>query len=129
MKIATNGICRTVFVFKKIAIKIPKFRYGWYYFLLGLTSNIEEIKAWKHTKSELLCPIKWSSWGGWIVVMQKAEICHEMDFIDYSIWRKAGFGGDNKPDNYGYLGTQIVKVDYSNFSSKSIKELITNPHH
>lgn len=30
----------------------------------------------------------------------------------YTKWIEAGFGGDDKADNYGYLNGKIVKVDY-----------------
>jgi hypothetical protein len=30
----------------------------------------------------------------------------------YRKWIILGFGGDDKPDNYGYYQDQLVKVDY-----------------
>jgi hypothetical protein len=136
MRVARDGISRTVFVFRKFVVKVPKLRYGWYYFIVGLCSNIEEYRTWVATKSPLLCPIRWMSWGGWFLVMERADVQKHIDEIRnlpgptpdpesdlrsrYKVWADAGFGGDDKCDNYGYLGDRLVKVDYPNFSSRSV---------
>lgn len=120
MKIARSGISRTVIVFRDFVIKVPKLKYGWYYFLLGLTSNIEEYKTWKIKQHDLLCPVRYMSWGGWFLVMERATVCEDNEKLDYQPFINAGLGGDNKPDNYGYYNGRLVKIDYPNFTSKSI---------
>ncbi len=150
MRIVTTGITRTVFIFKNFVIKVPKIRYGWYYFLLGLCGNIEEKKTWEAIKdnpdyNKLLCPIKWASKSGLIVIMEKAdvegwdrEVGSKFDQTDdwylrkvlngmlYKKWIDAGFGGDDKSDNYGYYKGRLVKVDYPNFSDTTPTERFKN---
>ncbi len=132
MKINMGGTTRIVFVFKNIVVKIPKFTYSWEHFLKGLIANIGENKTWKYNsgkhergRSHLLCPVLWCSWGGWILVMKRADVGQWIrEVIDmpespdetekmYSRWIVAGFGGDDKADSYGYLNGHLVKVDYA----------------
>lgn len=135
MKIRNNGCTRIVFLFKSIVIKIPGSTYSWEHFLKALLGNIQENKTWKYNSgkyekgfSHLLCPVLWCSWGGWILIMKRAdttcyidEIRNEPQYgedfrnkmeIRYKEWIAAGFGGDDKPDNYGYLEGRLVKIDY-----------------
>ena len=121
MLIERKGITRIVLVFDTFVIKIPNFTYCWGHFLQGLISNINENKTWKyHPKKELLCPIIWSSWGGWILVMKKAIPCKWLskngEKIDYSKWIICGLGGDDKPENYGILNNGVVKIDYGSLN-------------
>lgn len=75
------------------------------------------------------------SWGGWFLVMKRADVSRHKEEVRreisegkaarcYASWINAGFGGDDKPDNYGYLGDQLVKIDYPNFSSRSIADVV-----
>lgn len=125
MKVDRSGCTRIVFVFKRFVFKIPNFYYSWHHFLQGLLSNINENKTWKYNgfdgqrrelRDELLCPVIWCSWGGWILIMKRAVPCLYLDEggqeIDYSKWIVAGFGGDDKPCNYGELNGRVVKLDY-----------------
>lgn len=113
MYLERKGVTRLVFIFKDFVVKIPNFTCQWNHFLSGLIGNMEEFKTWKYNKSELLCPILWASWGGWILIMKRVEVCTYEDEIDYTPWVTAGFGGDDKPDNYGYLDNKLVKIDYN----------------
>lgn len=75
-----------------------------------------ERDTWRNTKSALLCPVIWASWGGWIVVMQRVETVFTDETgqeIDYTKWIVEGFGGDDKPDNYGTLAGKVIKLDYA----------------
>lgn len=108
--------------------KYPRFNYSWEHFLKGLLHNITELNTWKwnsgkHEKgnSYLLCPVIFSLPGGWLIIMKKADMKkHENEiralngYNDhyYSKFISAGFGGDDKPDNYGYLNGKLVKVEY-----------------
>jgi len=118
MKISL-GVTRIVFVFKSFVVKIP--RPGiWSHFLKGLIGNIHEAQTWKWNsgkyesgKSYLLCPVVWAAWGGWILIMKRAEILTEDQFSKeniepHMIW----FDGDDKSNNYGYYKGRLVKVDY-----------------
>lgn len=118
MKI-TSGVTRIVFIFDRFVIKIPNFTCQWNHFLLGLLANINEDKAWKNAEfhfngdvSHLLCPVIWYSWGGWVLVMEKAIVCDNNEEIDYKIWENNHFW-DNKPSNFGYYKGRLVKIDYA----------------
>lgn len=114
MKINRGGVTRLVIEFDRVVVKIPNFTYSWYNFIQGLLGNMNEKRNWSYTNNPLLCPILWVSWGGWILVMEKALIFEEEDAeLDYSPWRECGLGGDDKPTNYGVLRGRMVKVDYA----------------
>lgn len=123
MKIEWRGCTRIVFLLNEVVVKVPNFTVCWRHFLQGILANMGERDTYRWNsgqyesgKSHLLCPVVWASWGGWVLVMKRAipftyldEEGHEMD---YSKWIVAGFGGDDKPDNYGKLNGQVVKLDY-----------------
>lgn len=123
MKINQTGITRIVIELKSVVIKIPNFAYSWEHFLNGLLANIHERDVFNYSqRNELLCPIVFVSWGGWLLIMKRADVeRHEKertkDTIDNSIfyekWISSGFGGDDKPDNYGYYENRLVKIDYA----------------
>lgn len=120
MKIKTNGVTRIVILLKTVVIKIPNFRYRWDHFLMGLTSNIHEGKTWRYNsgifelgKSKYLCPVVWTSWGGWILIMKRAKDLPYGIFSDKLIaTHKEYFPGDDGWGNYGMYQGRIVKIDY-----------------
>lgn len=120
IKINRNGCTRIVFIFKKIVVKIPNFTYSWEHFLKGLIANIHESKCWKYNSgkfetglSSLLCPVLWCSYGGWILIMKKAKVLTDLEFIESDISEHIKhFAGDDKSDSYGWINDNIVKIDY-----------------
>lgn len=138
------GSTRIVFIFKSVVIKIPNFTHSWQNFLKGLIANMSERRTWKYNSGKyetgysfLLCPVMWSSWGGWIVVMKRADmyrheyeiralpemkmmVDHNASMLAYKIWAEmrykewieAGFNSDIKVDNFGYYENRLVKIDY-----------------
>ena len=123
------GCTRIVFIFKTTVWKIPNFKYSWEHFLKGLIGNMQERNMWRWNSgkyeegnSHLLCPVLFAAWGGWLIIMPKADMQkHENEIRalprdqappGYSSWKNIGFGGDDKVDNYGYLNGKLVKVDY-----------------
>lgn len=123
MKINTIGTTRIVIVLKNIVVKIPNFTFCWTNFVQGILANINENETWKYNsgqyesgKSHLLCPVKWCSWGGWILIMEKVDElitednCHSWDCSKH----KECFGGDDTISNYGVLQGRLVKIDYAN---------------
>lgn len=111
MHINRTGITRIVILTNRYAIKIPRIRHGWRFFLAGILANVQEDSTYKfHPRKDLLCPVIWCSWGGWVLVMQRTLPC--MSKPNYSEWIENGLGGDDKPENYGVLGSKIVKIDY-----------------
>lgn len=131
-----EGTTRIVFILKRIVIKVPNFRYQWDHGLKGLIANIQERRTWRWNSgryekgtSHLLCPVLWTSWGGWLLIMRRADVDSHIDdvfemapygnidhaddvYIRYKEHIDAGFGGDDKADSYGYLDGRLVKVDY-----------------
>lgn len=108
-----KGATRLVIVLRRTVVKIPNFTYSWQNFVTGLCCNMRERDTYRFNppeKQQMLAPVKWVSWGGWVLIMQRAEI---LDYdVPYDTWIEAGLGGDDKRSNYGYIGTIIVKVDY-----------------
>lgn len=137
MKINRQGGTRTVFVFKNIVIKIPNMTYSWRNFLRGMIANIDEGRAWAFSEhKELLCPIRWYSFTGLVLIMEKADvelhynevkILFNVNYYDtpvvlkmkkdwredfYKEWISKGHD-DIKPDNFGYYKKRLVKIDYA----------------
>jgi hypothetical protein len=119
MRVNRKGVTRLVIELERVVIKIPNFTCQWNHFLIGLLANIKENTAWKTSKlrdegdlSYMLCPVKWCSWGGWVLVMEKAVPCDDGEEIDYMQWIYVDYGGDDKPCNYGWLDGILVKLDY-----------------
>lgn len=132
-----RGITRTVFIFKHFVIKVPSVRYRWKFFVQGFCANLKESQTWRKScktcgKSYLLCPVLWCSWVGCILIMARADVDEHMTEMEsitkkcttidqhqelrkvmYRYWIDAGFGGDDKPDNYGYYTGRLVKIDYA----------------
>jgi hypothetical protein len=124
MKINRKGVTRIVFVFKTFVVKIPNFTCQWNHFLKGIIGNIEESKTWEYNSGEyengnsyLLCPVLWCSWGGWVLVMKRAETFTYEEWeamIDTDIREhKKHFSGDDTMSNYGMIDGRIVKIDYA----------------
>lgn len=123
MTINLKGVTRIVFVFRHVVVKIPKFYVQWDHFLKGIIGNIEEGRTWRYNSgkyergtSYLLCPVIWTSWGGWILIMKRAEpltrdqwdlVCNLLD--EYQKY----FAGDDTMNNYGILDSKLVKIDYA----------------
>lgn len=116
----TNGIMRKVLLTNRYAIKVPSLRHGWKYFLHGLLANYHEANLWACAKADgsavsgflsMLCPVVWASWGGWIVVMRRAEEISQQQW-DATPWPDDFPVGDRKVDNFGLLDGRVVCVDY-----------------
>lgn len=106
MQIA-RGITRTVILTKNYALKFPTFR-SWKLFLTGLLCNIQENFWWKNTKDVRLCPVLFAIWGGFLVVMPRADpACEPIFYENYE-----GLPLDAKEINFGYLKNKLVLVDY-----------------
>ncbi|MFA5239810.1 MAG: hypothetical protein WC476_08920 [Phycisphaerae bacterium] len=114
-----NGVTRKVFVFRKIAIKIPT-RKSWRLFLQGLLANMQE-KQWSGVHPFLM-PVLFALPGGFVIVMPACERVFEQkepkltwalrklkndDYYEF-------FRSDYKPGNFGIYKGQVVKIDYGN---------------
>lgn len=127
MRINRVGATRIVIELNKVVIKIPNFLFSWENFLSGLLCNIREGTTWRYnnlydqleTDSKLLCPVLFTCWGGWFLIMQKADkvLTHdEFTALDESELKEhlRQFGGDDTGPNYGRLDGRLVKIDYGN---------------
>jgi hypothetical protein len=122
MLINRAGATRLVIECAKVVIKIPNFTYSFENFLCGLLANIREGQTWRcsllyegpQSKSHWLCPVIFTSWGGWVLIMPKCDrvLTWEESELSYNHPCIPYFGGDDKPVNYGYLNGKIVKIDY-----------------
>jgi hypothetical protein len=116
MRYIGHGETREVFLIGKYAIKIPKLRYGWENLRLGLRANRREATLGASGRPEL-CPVLWSTRGGWLVVM---PLCAPLTEADFNSWLADGAFGEAgrdipcewKQDCFGYLEGRIVCVDY-----------------
>jgi len=114
-----EGCYRIVFIFNKIVIKIPNFKYQHNHFLYGLYNNWEErrlYKMWKknnHENVNLICPSLFCSWFGLIQIMEKAdEYIYKIE--DEDLFEKLKtISHDVKDNNLGVLNGNIVLVDYA----------------
>lgn len=123
IRVNRKGVTRIVIELKTVVVKIPNFTCQWNHFLLGVIGNIQESQTWKWNSglyekgtSHLLCPVLWCSWGGWILVMQKAKTLSRQDWEnmqEYTTEHRKHYGGDDNMANYGILNGKLVKLDYA----------------
>jgi hypothetical protein len=110
--IVWSGVTRIVILTQNYAFKVPNFR-QWRLGLHGLCANLRE-REWAPKNDNRLCPVVWCSWGGWLVVMRRAQPLTDEQ------WKEAkqnrhGFDGvpmDWNRRNLGYIDGRIVLVDY-----------------
>lgn len=111
MRLCRTGITREVLLVRRWAIKVPKVRYGWRYFLHGILANLQEREWWREwSNNEQLCPVLRSSRLGFWLVMPRTEDVSDDElppretFVDLPM--------DYKADNFGWLNGRIVLRDY-----------------
>ena len=109
------GTHRTVYLIGKYAIKRPVF-VEWRLFLHGLLANIQEAQFSKTGWPEL-CPVVFACWGGWFLVMRRAEPFDVESFLkfDYEAFVECDdyrVPAEDKMDSFGLLNGQVVAVDY-----------------
>lgn len=115
----SGGCTREVFLVGRWAIKVPQFRYEWRHFLQGLLANMQERQWWKNFPQPELCPVLWGVPGGWLIVMRRAQPMtrDQFDAIDLEAWCDRGewkVPAEPKMDSFGWIGDQLVAVDYGN---------------
>lgn len=107
---------RWVFLTKNYAIKVPRplMLFG------GIKSNINEVRVYRKTKDERLCPVLWWLPFGLLVVMPRCEHvqphlhrdrCFEDGYVKPE-HRAEEYGEDDHCGNYGLLNGRFVKMDY-----------------
>ena len=111
------GVTRTVILIGNVAIKLPAM-VEWRLFLLGLLANMQEA-LFSRTERPELCPVLWARPGGFLVVMRRARVLTDGEFLalDLEQWVQRGdftVPAEIKPDSFGYLDGRLVAVDYGN---------------
>ena len=115
-----QGVFRTVFRTRRLAIKVPRFQN----FSDGMRCNRWEREMWQKWRGifgwENLCPIICADPLGLLVVMLRAE--QPVTFEDVVTARSGEYEyypditAETKTDDYGRLGQRVVCVDYGLFS-------------
>lgn len=118
MTITRKGCTRIVILWRGYAVKLPNFADGWKLFLKGLLANMQEAAFSKAGWPEL-CPVLLGVPGGWLLVMRRARPLtrEEFDSLDLEAWVDRGdyvVPAEIKMDSFGYIGSQLVAVDYGN---------------
>lgn len=112
-----RGATRFVILTGNFAIKFPEIS-EWRLFLSGLLANMQE-RTFARTGWPELCPIRLSIPGGWLVVMRRARPMTEKEWAEFDAERWADRDEytvpcEPKRDSFGWIGTNIVVVDYGN---------------
>lgn len=116
MRVASNGMSRTVVLIGRYAFKFPWGSFPgshWRMFLRGLLANMNEARIWSVTRSPLICPIIWSAPGGFLIVARRCEAVSNEEFhgLDTAAWDRWPVER-NKADSFGWLGGRLVAIDY-----------------
>ena len=111
------GATRTVILVGSIVIKIPRMC-SWKLFLHGLLANMQESQFSK-TGWQELCPVLFSIWGGFCLIMQRAEPLTDFQWSRFSPehWVKKEdytVPVELKQSSFGMLKGKIVAIDYGN---------------
>lgn len=119
MKIDRTGCTRIVFLTKHYALKVPNFLDGWKLFLNGLLANLQESNFWQNGGYYELCPIRYATWGGWLVIMRKAQVLTDEEFLAMDIdafLNKEHYviPAEKKANSFGWLDGRVVAIDYGN---------------
>lgn len=112
-----HGATRRVLLLGRYAIKVPSMA-EWRLFLLGLLANMQEA-IWSRTGWPELCPVVFSVPGGFLVVMRRARVLTDEEFVELDLARWVDRGGyivpaEIKTDSFGYLDDRLVAIDYGN---------------
>ncbi len=81
VRMIKRGSTRRVFLVGSYAVKIP-WGVEWRHTLKGILGNINEAQISSYHAS--FCPVVWCSWGGFILIMRRAE---EMTYNDYKTYK------------------------------------------
>ena len=111
------GVTRSVLLIGPWAVKVPRLT-EWRLFLLGLLANMQEA-LFSRTGWPELCPVLWSVPGGFLIIMRRATVLTDEEFLtlDLDRWvQRANYiiPAEIKSDSFGYLDGRLVAVDYGN---------------
>jgi len=116
-----SGISRAVFVYK------PDIRFVIKVEISSYSANILEWRTWHNFKedkriSKWLCPIKDISTHGLFLIQKRAKKIEDTSLLPLKL---PTFLSDIKSDNFGWIGKQLVMVDYTWLKLKAETKLRT----
>jgi hypothetical protein len=103
------------------ALKLPRVRYGWRLFLLGLLGNMSE-QRFGTAGLEGVCPVVFAIPGGFLIVQRRARLMTEAEFRmfdPFGFCNRSTYHipAEMKPDSFGWLNDRgrdvVVVVDYA----------------
>lgn len=124
-----RGATRTVLIFSDFVIKIPRLRNNTLDFSAyplfaglyqGLLCNLQE-RYWNRFGYLQLCPVLFSDWFGFVVIMPRCKILTEnLDPAEFEAFIRidrndATLGtvpAENVAENFGLLNGRLVIIDY-----------------
>ena len=119
MHIDKRGSTRIVFVFKHFVIKFPS-PASWKLFLHGLLANIQEGSFTKSMINQTgLTPVYYFNSLGFCVISKRARTVNHRGLFWVELTRlvatselhKDFWSSDAKPENFGFINNQLVKID------------------
>jgi hypothetical protein len=119
-----RGATRTVFLFKENVIKVPICTLGSKHFLTGLLANQNEM-GWDRSKlphERNLPEIRYVAPFGLFLIMKRYRPVkhrglfwvHLMEVIKSSSLHEDFWLSDAKPENFGFDGATLIKLDSGN---------------
>lgn len=113
-----KGTTRYVLLVSNYAIKFPSFC-SWKLFLTGLLCNLQEHTFGRCGFPEL-ANVYWMCPGGWFLIQERVRPIHHIGLFWLHLERmikdsqlaEEFLRSDVKYSNFGYRGSQLVKLDY-----------------
>jgi hypothetical protein len=117
MEIDRTGCTRVVLLIGRFAVKFPCID-EWRRFLQGLLANMNEV-LWSRANLDGFAPVLWSLPGGFCLVMKRAQILTDEEFLslDFEAWRDRGdyiIPAEAKSNSLGWIDGKVVAIDYGN---------------
>jgi hypothetical protein len=107
VQLNTSGANRLVLLVGPWALKVPQVR-SWRAFLFGLLNNLNEAE-WSQEAGH--CPVLLRGPGGLFIVMPRVRTLTPEEFASLDV-EALPPRPERKPDSFGWLGEQLVAVDY-----------------
>lgn len=113
-----HGTTRKVLLAGRYAFKVPNWE-EYRLFLHGLLANMQETRfnrglTQPPSTRQMMCPVLFALWGGWLVVMPRCEPIARNSFfrLKYKRFTDRGIPVEHKLDSYGRLDGKIIAIDY-----------------
>lgn len=119
VQVDRKGTTRIVFVFKHFVIKFPSFS-SWKLFLHGLLANIQEGSFTKAMEKQTgLVPVYYFNSLGFCLISKRARLVKHRGLFWVELTRLVVTSelhedfwlDDVKPENFGFINNQLVKID------------------